>query len=161
MKKKVKRKKILFISSAGGHLAQLLELQELFEKYEYLLVTEGIDVNKEITKNYNTEFLKSAGKGRNLEYWINLVINIFRSFIIFFQFNPDIILTTGSHTAIPMCYIGKVFRRKIVFILSFSKINTKAKTANIVYPIADLFIVQWETMKKYYPKAIYLNASLY
>ena len=33
-------KKILFISSVGGHLTQLMQLKPLMEKHEYHIVTE-------------------------------------------------------------------------------------------------------------------------
>ena len=33
-------KKVLFISSSGGHLAELLQMKELFQYYQSYLVTE-------------------------------------------------------------------------------------------------------------------------
>ena len=33
-------KRVMFISSVGGHLTQLLELKSLFKDYNYVLVTE-------------------------------------------------------------------------------------------------------------------------
>ena len=71
---------------------------------------------------------------------------------------PKIIITTGTHTAVPMCYIGKIFGSKIIFIETFANKNTKTLSGKMVYPIADLFIVQWEEMKKLYPKAVYGGA---
>ena len=65
------------------------------------------------------------------------------------------ILTTGTHTAVPMCYIGKLFGSKIIFIESFAKRDSANLSGKMVYPIADLFMVQWESMLKVYPKAVY------
>lgn len=36
-----------------------------------------------------------------------------------------------------------------------ANINKKTITGRLVYKFADLFIVQWESMLKIYPKAIY------
>ena len=44
-----------------------------------------------------------------------------------------------------------------LFVL-FANKNTKTLSGKMVYPIADLFIVQWEEMKKLYPKAVYGGA---
>ena len=33
-------KKVLFISSTGGHLTELLELKKMFKKYDYTIITE-------------------------------------------------------------------------------------------------------------------------
>ena len=56
-----------------------------------------------------------------------------------------------------MCYIGKIFGVKIVYIETFANINTKTLAGKIIYPIADKFIVQWESMKKLYPKSEYFG----
>ena len=52
-------------------------------------------------------------------------------------------------------------RKKIIYILSYARINSKAKAANIIYPIADEFIVQWESAQKLYPKSKFLGGGLY
>ena len=78
-----------------------------------------------------------------------------KSFILFFKFKPDVIVTTGAHTCVAMCYIAKIFRKKVIYIESFANIETKTLTGKLIYPIADKFIVQWKSMLKLYPKAIY------
>ncbi len=86
------------------------------------------------------------------------IFNCFKSLFYYFKIKPKIIITTGTHTAVPMCYIGKIFGSKIIFIETFANKNTKTLSGKMVYPIADLFIVQWEEMKKLYPKAVYGGA---
>ena len=43
---------------------------------------------------------------------------------------------------------------------TFANRNKKTATGRLIYPIADLFIVQWEEMLKIYPKAVY-GGSIY
>ena len=64
-------------------------------------------------------------------------------------------MSTGAHTAGPMCCIGKIFGSKIIFIESMANITTKTITGRLIYKFADLFIVQWESMLSLYPKAKY------
>ena len=40
------KKKVLFISSTGGHLSELLQLSPLFEKYDYNIITEKDKTNE-------------------------------------------------------------------------------------------------------------------
>ncbi|MFQ7173025.1 MAG: hypothetical protein ACLRQF_13715 [Thomasclavelia ramosa] len=42
-----------------------------------------------------------------------------------------------------------------MFIETFANITTKTLSGKLVYPIADLFLVQWEEMLELYPKAKY------
>ena len=54
-----------------------------------------------------------------------------------------------------MCYIAKLFRKKVIYIETFANIYSKTVSGKLVYPIADVFIVQWESMLHIYPKAVY------
>ena len=45
------KRKVLFISSTGGHLDELLQLAPLFEKYEYNIITEKDAANEKLKKN--------------------------------------------------------------------------------------------------------------
>ena len=49
-------KKVIFAASSGGHLTEILKLQELFPEYDYLLCTEETDVTKELADKYNMKY---------------------------------------------------------------------------------------------------------
>ena len=149
-------KKVLFISSTGGHLNELLQLKPLFEKYDSYIVTEKTKSNKDLCKKYkNVYYLVYGTKLHMFSYFFKFSFNIIKSFILFIRIRPKVIVTTGTHTAVPMCYIAKLFRSKVIFIETFANSKTKTVAGKLVYPIADTFIVQWEDMLKIYPKAIY------
>ena len=84
-----------------------------------------------------------------------MLFNFFKSLGIFLKTKPKVIVTTGTHTAVPMCYIAKLFGAKIIWIETFANRNTKTLAGRLVYPIATTFVVQWEEMKKLYSKAEY------
>ena len=52
---KSKRKKVLFISSTGGHLNELLQLAPMFEKYDYNIITEKDKTNEYLKINTEKE----------------------------------------------------------------------------------------------------------
>lgn len=150
-----KNKKILLISSIGGHLTQLLQLEPLFKEYDYHLVTEKSEITLNLKGKHPISYLVYGARNYPLRYAFKFSYNIAKSFYIFLRERPDIVITTGVHTAVPMCYIAKLFGKKVVFIESFAKSSSPTLSGRMVYPIADLFIVQWESMKKVYPKAVY------
>ena len=47
-----KKKRVLFVASTGGHLTELLQLKDIFDNYEYYLVTERQKSNMYIKKDY-------------------------------------------------------------------------------------------------------------
>ena len=153
----MKEKKVLFISSTGGHLSELMQLKKLFEKFEYYIVTEKTKSNEYLAEEYKgkVSYLVYGTKKNPFTYFFIYLFNIIKSFIIFAKQRPDVIVTTGTHTAVPMCYIAKIFRKKVIYIETFANRNSKTVAGRFVYPIADVFVVQWEEMKKIYPKAEY------
>jgi len=52
----MKKKKVIFICSNGGHLAQIQELAPLFDRYDYLLVTEKAESTLPLLDKYNLRF---------------------------------------------------------------------------------------------------------
>ncbi|HHS7895843.1 TPA: PssD/Cps14F family polysaccharide biosynthesis glycosyltransferase, partial [Streptococcus pneumoniae] len=91
---------------------------------------------------------------RNLK---NLIKNTILAFKILRKERPDIIVSSGAAVAVPFFYLGKIFGAKTVYIEVFDRIDAPTMTGKLVYPVTDRFIVQWEEMKKVYPKAINLG----
>ena len=151
------KKKILFISSTGGHLTELLELRRLFKKYDYHIMTEKTKSNASLKEEYvgHVSYLAYGTKEHLVQYLFIFPWNCIKSIYYFFKIRPDVVITTGSHTAVPMCYIAHVFRKKVIYIETFANIHTKTITGRLIYKFADLFVVQWKSMLKLYPKATY------
>ncbi|WP_279001214.1 PssD/Cps14F family polysaccharide biosynthesis glycosyltransferase [Thomasclavelia cocleata] len=149
--------RIIFTSSAGGHFSELCELKELMERYNSFLITEDHEMMKEYKKiNKSRSWYMPAGTKEHLfKFLCNFPINIIKSFSAYLKVKPDIVIATGAHTTVPICYIAKMFGKKVIFIETFANITTKTLSGKLVYPIADLFLVQWEDMLKLYPKAKY------
>lgn len=156
---KGKNNKVLFISSTGGHLEELLELKPMFSRYNYYIVTENTKSNKSLLKKYpkKVSYLIYGTRVHPIIYIFKLICNFIKSLYLYIKIKPKYIITTGTHTAIPMCIIGKAFGTKIIYIETFANSNTKTKTGEFLYKhkIYDLFIVQWEEMLKLYPDALY------
>ena len=99
-------------------------------------------------------FLVYGTKDHMLTYPFKLIYNCFKSLFLYLRIHPDYIITTGAHTAGPMCLIGKIFGSKVIYIETFANINTKTITGRLLYPVADRFIVQWPSMTKIYKDSI-------
>ncbi len=149
--------KVLFISSTGGHLTEMMQLKSLFKKYNYYIITEKTKSNLYLKEEYEgkVSFLVYGTKDHLFTYIFKFLYNIIKTIFLYFKVSPDYIITTGTHTAGPMCYLGKIFGSKIIYVETFANIKTKTITGRLIYPIADYFIVQWESMLELYPEAKY------
>lgn len=152
-------KKVLFISSCGGHLSELMQLNELFKKYDYHIITEKTKTTVALKKKYEKkiDYLIYGTKDHIFTYPFKLLLNSIKSIYLYFKIKPSYIITTGAHTAGPMCVIGKCFGAKIIYIETFANRYSKTMTGSLIYKLklADLFIVQHKEMLDLYPKAVY------
>ena len=148
------RKKICLISSSGGHFEQLLMLRKLSSDYDIFVVTEKTKYNK---KDKKIDHFVSQVNRKEILFLPKMLIIFLKSLFIYLREKPDVIISTGVLAAIPMLFIGHLFKKKVIYIESFAKINSPTMTGNLVYKKkwADQFYVQWETMKEFYPDAIY------
>ena len=151
--------KILFISSTGGHFSELMQLKPIMEKCTYHLVTEKKKQNKALKDKYgkNINFLIYETKKKPLKYIFVLIANSFISLLIYLRFRPQVVITTGTHTAGPMCCIARLLGSKVIYIETYANRTSKTSAGRLLYYVANEFIVQWEEMKELYPKAKYFG----
>ena len=152
MKKNIK---ICFVSSSGGHWEELMCLKKLMNQYQSFYVTEygGQMQDSKCSSIYGVKKIDRSEK----YFLIHFVALFFRSFKIYLKEKPDVVITTGALAAYPICLISKLFRKKIIYIESFARVNSKSLTGKLIYPISDLFLVQWEEMLQFSPKAKYVG----
>ena len=150
----MKNKKICLVSSSGGHFEQLLMLKDLEKDYNCFIVTEKTKYNSKDKKiKY---FLKQVNRKEFL-FPFNMILNFIKSLYIFIKEKPNVIISTGVLAAIPMLFIGRAFKKKVIYIESFAKINSPTLTGKLIYKlnIANKFYVQWKSMLDVYPNSIY------
>lgn len=149
-------KKICLISSAGGHLTEMLSVLPTLDDRPRFFVTFKSETTKMTLKS--EKYYLVPDPRRNILKFIPL---FFLSFKIFLQERPNIIISTGAGVVIPFCLIAKFFGKKLIFIESFSRTRRPSITGRVIYPFADVFLVQWKSICKFYGrKAKYVGPIL-
>ena len=152
-------KKVMFISSTGGHLEQLLGLKKTMESFDSHIVTEKNRTTLDLRSKYkNVNYLPFFSRQNKWTFPFVFVGVFFQSIYIFFKVRPQVIVSTGAGCVIPMFFLGKLFGKKLIFIETFSRTDSKTITGKICYPLADVFIVQWEELLNLYPKAKFFGS---
>ncbi|MDE6519958.1 MAG: polysaccharide biosynthesis protein [Ruminococcus sp.] len=130
-------------------------LKPLMEKYDSFVITEETSYS---TKSSGDKMYYMNQVNRREKNFIpNMIINLGRSIKIYIKEKPDVVICTGVLAMIPICLIAKAMRKKLIFIESFAKVTTPTETGKLLYKFADQFYVQWESMLKVYPNAIFLG----
>ncbi|CAI8491202.1 hypothetical protein CAS74_004936 [Pichia kudriavzevii] len=177
-KAKGKRQMLILLGSGGhtGEMLRVLEQWKQLDKYdrEYVISTgdetsiiklKQFEEQHGSSKNYKITFVyraRNIGEGK-----FKATVNTLRSFIstisTFLGKNklPDIFLTNGPGTAIPIAYILFIFkffgmcRTKIIYMESIARVKDLSLTGWLIMPISDRILVQWERISKKYRRCEY------
>ena len=73
----MKKKKVLFIASTGGHLNELMQLSPMFNNYNYYIITEKTKSNISLIEKYQRRisFLVYGTKDKKLIYPFKFIYN--------------------------------------------------------------------------------------
>ena len=140
--------KIGIVISGGGHLDEVLPLLDSLKEHDLFLVTyrQKSLLNFKHPQIRHTYFVK-LGRSWKISVMLNALFNLRELYLIFKKEHPDIIFSTGSEIAILAFWLGKIFfRTKLIFLETVTRPKTPSFTAKVLYPITDLFLVQWETL---------------
>lgn len=142
-----KNKKILAVSSAGGHWTQLRLISDSFEHYETHYVT--TNRNKHICTSS-----KSVNDGLNIKN-LSIVVDADLStklkllqlslqvFFVMLKKRPDIVISTGAAPGFFAILFGRLIGAKTIWVDSmanYSKLSISGKNAQ---RYCDLFLTQW------------------
>ncbi len=146
-------KKILLVSSAGGHFSELNKLK-IDSEYQQVIVTEKVK-NKE---NEKVDYYLTYGSRNQLfKYFFIFILNFFKTLKIMLKEKPDIVISTGAHSCVAFFIVSKIMGKKNIYIESFAKVNSPSLTYKLSKKFLDKVIVQHKQMLKTYENSIYLG----
>ncbi len=141
--------KICIVSSCGGHLTEVRCLLHAYADLDHFYVLNDKALLPADMEN-KTHFITHAERD-----WKQL-INLWEAFWILRRERPTVILSTGAGPAVPFAILGRLlFRSRIVFVETITRINRPSLTARIMYRIAHDFFYQWRSLKAYFPHGKY------
>ncbi len=146
--------KVCLVGSSGGHLTHLYMLKPFLENKDRFWVTFDKEDARSLLKGEKV-YSCYYPTNRNIK---NLLKNTAVAWKVLRKERPDLIISSGAAVAVPFFYLGKLLGAKLIYIEVFDRIDKPTMTGKMVYPVTDQFVVEWEEMKKVYPKAINLGS---
>lgn len=139
-------KRVLFVSSSGGHLSQLLQLRAWWEQHERSWVTFDLpDARSKLEGEtlipaHHPTTRNALNAGRNaLLAWS--VIN---------EYEPDVIVSNGAGVAFPFFVLAKTRGIPSVYLEVYDRIDSRTLTGRLCRPLATKFLVQWPEQQDLY-----------
>jgi UDP-N-acetylglucosamine:LPS N-acetylglucosamine transferase len=144
------------ITSRGGHLYQMYTLKPWWRKYNRFWVT------------FLGEDSTSLLSGERVYYGYypetRNIVNAFRNAILAWKVlheeRPTLLISCGAGIAPPFFYIAKLLGIKTVYIEPYDLIRQPSLTGQMLAPVVDTMLIQHESLRKYYPHALFKGTTL-
>ncbi|MDR0308196.1 MAG: hypothetical protein LBI42_15385 [Chitinispirillales bacterium] len=155
-----KNNTVFLFYGEGGHKTQmnclLSRLNNLREDVNYIGIAEGKIVIDAIN-NYHLIPMRSKYNKLFTLFLMPccLFYNTLKVLFLLMKYRPKGIISTGPGSVFFPAIICKIFRKKIVYIETWSRFNTKSLTGKFMYRLANKFYVQNAELLALYPKTIY------
>ncbi|WP_173923439.1 UDP-N-acetylglucosamine--LPS N-acetylglucosamine transferase [Agromyces sp. Marseille-P2726] len=148
--------RVLIVCSSGGHLTQALSLRAWWGAHDRTWVTLPTeDARSRLVGEHVVE--AHYPTVRNLP---NLVRNFGLARRVLADTRPDLVFSTGAAIALPFFMQAHRYGATTVFLEPVDRITTASLSGRLVYPFADRFLVQWESLREVYPDADVIGVVL-
>lgn len=146
------RIKICLVCSHGGHLNEMLQIQDAFQGHDTFYFCYDADTTRRLPHAYLVPNMAANP--------VQLVLNIGRLFRIFFQERPQLVVSTGAEIAIPAVFVAIILRIPTLYIECGAQVFHPSFTGRLMYWLADEFYVQWPELRAIYGPRARFQGSL-
>jgi UDP-N-acetylglucosamine:LPS N-acetylglucosamine transferase len=145
-----RRPRVVLVASAGGHLAQLVQLRAYWETYDRVWVSfDKLDVRSRL-----------AGERVVHGHWpttrsvVNAVRNLHLAWQVLRSERPDLVVTSGAGLGVPFVFAARVLGIRSAYLEVYDRIDSPTLSGRLCHRVVDLFLVQWEEQRRFYRRAV-------
>jgi UDP-N-acetylglucosamine:LPS N-acetylglucosamine transferase len=150
------RLRAVLVCSNGGHLLQLERLRSWWEHHDRLWVSFRQRDAESVLRDERTVWAFQPTQ-RNL---LNLLRNLRLAWRTLRRERPDVVVSTGAGVAPPFFLVARLLGIRTVFVEVYDRVDSPTLTGRLCYPLSDLFVLQWEEQRRFYPKGHVIGVLL-
>ena len=140
-------KRVLFVSSAGGHLSQLIQLRAWWENHDRRWVTFDLP---DARSKLDGEVLIPAHHPTTRNA-VNVVRNAVLARSVLASYRPDVVVSNGAAVAVPFFAVARAKGIPTVYVEVYDRVASRTLTGRLCRPLASRFLVQWPEQEALYP----------
>lgn len=135
----IKPKKVLFISSSGGHWIQMRRLESAFEAFDKYYIS--TDANYyQFLSGEKFYAVPDASRWNKLA----LLAQAVKIFFLLHYIQPDVVISTGAAPGFFGLFFAKKMNLKTIWVDSLANVEQMSLSGLKVKPYADLWLTQWQ-----------------
>ena len=147
---------VMLVCSSGGHLIQLYRLRSWWDKHSRVWVTFRGPDSESLLEGEEVAWAYSPTT-RNIP---NLLRNLWLAWRLLRRRRPDVVVSTGAGVAVPFFLVGRLLGAKTVYLEVYDRIDLPTMSGRLCHPLSNLFLLQWEDQKRFYPRGRFIGRVL-
>lgn len=148
--------RLLIVCSSGGHLAQAWALEPWWRQHERTWVTLPTEDARARLKDEHV-IEAHYPTVRNLP---NLLRNYRLAHRVLRDIRPDMMFSTGAAIAVPFFSQARLHGCRTAYLEPVDRITAPSLSGRLVYPFADLYMVQWDDLHARFPDTFNVGVVL-
>jgi UDP-N-acetylglucosamine:LPS N-acetylglucosamine transferase len=147
---------VLLVCSTGGHLLQLVALEEVWGDASRMWVTFDKSDARSLLRSEEVVFAfgpTNRAFGRTAA--VNTLRNVLLAWRVISARRPAVVLTTGAGVAVPFAWVGRLRGARVVYVESLTRIDGPSLSCRLIAPVAARVYGQWPEFTKAVPRARY------
>jgi beta-1,4-N-acetylglucosaminyltransferase len=133
------RTEVLLVCSSGGHLVQLVSLAPAWEG----LTRVWVSFDKSDVRSLLADENVIHAHGPTNRSIVNLFRNLWLAQRTLRRHRPRVLVTTGAGVAVPFAWLARLSGTTVVYVESFTRIDSISLSCRLIRPFADRVYVQW------------------
>lgn len=152
---------LMIVLGSGGHTNQMIRITEMLcdsFDFEYVVCDDDDKSAKKIRFIGDVHVISRPRRYYDKSVMRSVFLtlrSILESFSIVMNSKSIGIVSAGPSLTVPLFIWALIYRKKRIFVESWSRVTKESTTGRICYYISDLFFVQWPELISKYPMAIY------
>lgn len=136
-------KKILLVSSYGGHWVQLRRLSVAFDGMQTEYVSTNSGLAPQVAPN-RFHVVPDA----NLNEKLKLIVLFFSMLKVLLKVRPDVVISTGAAPGFFALLLGKLLFAKTIWVDSCANAEILSVSGQKAKYVADVWLTQWPHLSK-------------
>ena len=135
---------LLLVCSSGGHLLQLVALEDVWAASTRTWVTFDKADARSLLDGEQVVF---AHGPTNRSFGVLALKNTLRNLVLAWRvlgrLRPRVVMTTGAGLAVPFAWVARLRGAKVVYVESLTRIDAPSLSCRLIAPVAHRVYGQW------------------
>lgn len=138
------RRKVLFISSSGGHWVQLVRLRRAFEGWSRYYACTNSGYQSSIDPDERIFEVPEATRWNKLRLVHQALVVLW----LLLRTRPEVVISTGAAPGFFAMLFGRLLARKTIWVDSIANVEEMSLSGQQARRFASLWLTQWQHLAK-------------